>query len=298
MIFTNLWSTLRQTFSEWNDHEGPRLGAALAFYTILSLAPLVILVIGVVALAFGHSSAQAHIVSQVQGMIGADGANAVRSMIEHAQKPASSIFASIIGLITLLFGASGVVGELRSALNKIWDVNPAGRSGIVGLIKERFFSFGMVLAIGFLLLVSLVLSVALAVLGKFFGGILPMPEFVLSAIGFVISFAGISGLFALTFKYVPETTIAWKDVWLGAVATAFLFTIGKSLIGLYLSKAGVASAYGAAGSLIVVIVWVYYSSMIFYFGAEFTHVLAHPEPTKNREDTGELPVGSPIFGNR
>ncbi len=277
MIFTNLWSTMRQTFSAWNDHDAQRLAAALAFYTILSLAPLVILVIAVVALAFGHSSAQDHIISQVQGMIGPDGAIAVRTMIDHAQKPASSISALIIGVITLLFGASGVVGELRSALNTIWDVKPASPSGLAGLIKERFFSFGMVLATGFLLLVSLMLSAALAMLGKFFSGTLPMSELVLSAISFIISFAGISVLFALIFKYVPKTTIAWRDVWLGAIATAFLFTIGKSLIGLYLGKAGIASAYGAAGSLIGVVVWVYYSAMIFFFGAEFTYELAHPQ---------------------
>lgn len=277
MTFTNLWSTIRQTFSAWNDHDAQRLAAALAFYTILSLAPLVILVIAVVALAFGHSSAQARIMSQVQGMIGPDGASAVRSMIDHSQKPASSISASIIGVITLLFGASGVEGELRSALNKIWEVKPASPSGFVGLIKERFFSFGMVLATGFLLLVSLALSAALAVLGKFFGEALPMPEFVLSAISFLVSFAGISVLFALIFKYLPETTIVWKDAAMGAIATAFFFTIGKSLIGLYLGKAGVTSAYGAAGSVIAVVVWVYYSSMIFFFGAEFTHELAAPQ---------------------
>lgn len=266
---------LGQTFSAWNDHEAPRLGAALAFYTILSLAPLVILVIGVVALIFGHTTAQDQIIGQIQGMIGQDGANVIRTMIEHAQKPASGIFASILGVITLLFGATGVLSELRSALNIIWEVKPAGGSGIAWLLKDRFFSLGMVLAIGFLLLVSLVLGAALAALGKFFGGILPMPELVLSAINFAVSFAGVSILFALIYKYVPEANIAWEDVWIGAIATAFLFTVGEYLIGLYLGKAGVASAYGAAGSLVVLIVWVYYSSMIFFFGAEFTHVLAH-----------------------
>jgi membrane protein len=272
-IFKRLWSTLCQTFSAWSNHEGPRLGAALAFYAILSLAPLVILVIAVVALVLGHSNAQTQILSQVQGLIGSDGANAVRTVIEQAQKPTSGTFASIIGVVTLLFGASGVAGELRSALNKIWGVNSEAASGVVVLLKERFFSFGIVLAIGFLLLVSLMLSAALAALGKFFGGILPMPAFLLTSIDFIVSFAGISLLFALIFKYVPATKIAWKDLWTGAVVTAFLFTVGKSLIGLYLGTAGVGSAYGAAGSLIVVTVWVYYSSMIFYFGAEFTHVL-------------------------
>ncbi len=277
MIFTNLWSTVCRTFSAWKAHEAQRLAAALAFYTILSLAPLIILVIAVLALAFGHSSAQDQIISQVKGVVGLDGATAVRTMIEHAQRPASSISALIIGVMTLLFGASGVLGELRSALNIIWDVKPASSSGLAGLIKERLFSFGMVLATGFLLLISLVVSATLAGMGKFFGGSLPMPEIVLSAISFLISFAGTAILFALIFKYVPETTITWKDVRIGAIATAFFFTIGKSLIELYMGKAGVASAYGTAGSLIVVVVWVYYSSMIFFFGAEFTHELALPQ---------------------
>jgi membrane protein len=273
----DLLSTFRQTFIAWSDHEAPRLGAALAFYTVLSLAPLVILVIAVVAFVFGHFVAEDQIISQVQGMIGSDGADAIRTMIKHAQKPASGTFASSVGVITLLFGASGVFGELRSALNKIWEVKPDNDSGIWKLIKQRFLSVGMVLAIGFLLLVSLIISAGLAALGKFFAVLLPVPEVLLSTINFIVSFGAIAVLFALIFKYVPETTIGWKDVWEGAIATAFFFTIGKFLIGLYLGRAGVGSAYGAAGSIIVVIVWIYYSSMIFFFGAELTHVLAHPK---------------------
>jgi membrane protein len=276
-MFKGLWSALCQTFVAWSDHEGPRLGAALAFYTILSLAPFVIFVIAIVALVVGHSNAQAQITGQVQGLIGPVGANAVRTVIEQAQKPTSGTFASIIGVVTLLFGASGVAGELRSALNKIWDVKSEDGGGIAGSLRDRFFSFGIVLAIGFLLLVSLMLSAALAALAAFFGGFLPMPVFLLTSIDFIVSFVGISVLFALIFKYVPTTQIAWKNVWTGAVVTAFLFTVGKSLIGLYLGTASVGTAYGAAGSLIVVTVWVYYSAMIFYFGAEFTHVHAHPQ---------------------
>jgi membrane protein len=170
----------------------------------LSLAPLVVLVIAVVALAFGRSAAEDQILSQVRGMIGSEGADAVRSMIEHAAKPTSGAMASIIGVITLLFGASGVFGELRSALNTIWDVKPQSRSGLMGMIKEQFFSVGMVLAIGFLLLVSLLLSAALAALGKFFVGVLPVPEMLLSILSFLVSFVGIAILFALIFKYVPE----------------------------------------------------------------------------------------------
>jgi membrane protein len=229
---------------------------------------------GIAALVFGHSDAQQRILNQVQGVAGTDASDAIRAVIEHAQKPASGIFASVLGIATLLFGASGVFGELREALNRMWDVKPKSDGGIGEIIRERFFSFGMVLAIGFLLLVSLVVSAGLAATGKFFSGILPLPESVLGAINFFLSVAGISILFALIFKYVPETGIDWKDVWTGAIATAFLFTIGKSLIALYLGKAGIASSYGAAGSLMGIIVWIYYSSMIFFFGAEFTHVLA------------------------
>ena len=269
MNYKTIWPILRQTFFAWDEHEAPRLGAALAFYTILSLAPLVILVIAIVAFVFGHSTAQNQLLGQVDSMIGRQGSDAVKAMIEQAQKPVSGTFASIIGVITLLFGASGVFGEL----NKMWDVKPTSAGGLWETIRQRFFSFGMVLAVGFLLLVSLVTSAALAALGKFFGGLLPMPEFVLNAINFVLSLAGTSVVFALIFRYVPEAKIAWKGIWIGAAVTALLFTIGKFLIGLYLGKAAVGSAYGAAGSLIVVIVWVYYSAMIFLFGAEFTRVL-------------------------
>ncbi len=221
----------------------------------------------------GHSTAQNQILGQVQGMIGPQGAEAVKQMIEHGQKASSGAVASILGVLTLLFGASGVFGELRESLNKMWDVEPENAGGVWGTIKQRFFSFGMVLAVGFLLLVSLLISAALAALGKFFGGLLPMPGFVLNAIDFTISLGAIAVLFALIFRYVPATRAAWRSVWIGAVVTALFFTIGKFLIGIYLGKAAVGSAYGAAGSLVVVIVWVYYSAMIFLFGAEFTHVL-------------------------
>jgi membrane protein len=273
MNYKSLWPLVRQSFSAWNEHEAPRLGAALAFYTILSMAPLVILAIAILALFFGHSKADSHLLGQVHSMVGQQGSDAVKGMIEQAQKPASGAFASIIGVITLLFGASGVFVELRSALNKIWEVKPATGTGLWGMVREGFFSFGMMLAVGFLLLASLVISAGLAALGKFFGGLLPLPEFVLSVINLIVSLAGTAVLFALIFRYVPETKAPWRAVWIGAAITALLFTMGKFLIGFYLGKAALGSAYGAAGSLVVVIVWVYYSAMIFLFGAEFTHEL-------------------------
>ncbi len=271
--FRTLWSLLTRTFSAWSGHEAPRLGAAIAFYTILSMAPLVILVIAIVALIYGHSTAQAHLLSQVDSMIGKEGSDAVNAMIQHGQKPASGVISSVLGIVTLLFGASGVFGELRAALNTMWDVKPDTKGGIWATIKDRFFSFGMVLAVGFLLLVSLLVSTVLAALGKFLSGVLPLPALALGALNVAVSLVGIAVLFALIFRYVPAAKVAWKNAWIGAAVTAALFTLGKSLIGLYLGKAAVGSAYGAAGSLVVVVVWVYYSAMIFLFGAEFTHEL-------------------------
>lgn len=256
------------------------MGAALAFYTILSLAPLVIIMVAILALAFGRSTAEDQLLNEVQGVIGREGSDAVRAMLEHAQKPASGTFGSILGLATLLFAASGVFAELRAALNRIWAVKVQSATGIWEMVRDRIFSFGMVLAIGFLLLVSLVLSAALAAVGKFFSGLLPMPEAALSTFNFLISFVAIAFLFMLIFRYVPERKNAWKDVWMGAIATAFLFDLGKLAIGVYLGKAAVGSAYGAAGSVIVLIVWVYYSAMIFFFGAEFTHEWARPQGNK------------------
>jgi membrane protein len=270
MNYKNTWTIFRQTFSAWSKREAPTLGAALAFYTILSLAPLVVLVVSIVAIVFGRSTAQNDLLGQVKSLIGPQGSEAVKAIIQHAQKPAAGAFASVIGVVTLLFGASGVFSQLRSALNKIWDIQPKNAGGLWGTIKQNVFSFGMVLAVGFLLMVSLVVSAALAAIGKYFGGLLPMPEVVLHLVNLIISFAGISVLFALIFRYVPDTRMPWKDLWVGSMVTALLFSAGKFLIGLYLGKAAVGSAYGAAGSLVAVLVWVYYSAMIFLFGAEYT----------------------------
>jgi membrane protein len=271
MSAKTLFQILKTTFASWNRHEAPRLGAALAFYTILSLSPLVIIILALAGLIFSRSTAQAHILSQVQGMIGPDGGKAVESMLANAQRPAAGILGTIIGLLSLLFGASGVFTELRSALNLIWEVTPEKTSGVVGLLRERFFSFGMVLSIGFLLLVSLVVSTVLAAIGKFFGGLLPVPSPLVAVFNFFLSYLGVAVLFGLIFRLVPEAKVRWRNVWLGALVTALFFSIGKTLIGLYLGKSSVGSAYGAAGSVIVVIVWVYYSAQIFFFGAEFTH---------------------------
>ena len=265
-------SLLKQAFAKWSEHKAPRLGASVAFYSILSFAPLLILITAMIALIFGQANAQGSLVNEARQLIGEHGAETVESLLKNAQKPSSGIFASIVAFATLLFGASGVFTELREALNIMWEVPEPPTSGFFGMIKQRLFSFGMVLSVGFLLLVSLVLSAGLAYLGKAFGAFLPMPAFVLQVINFLVSFFVIGLLFALMFKYVPNAKVPWRDAVLGAICTAFLFTIGKLLLGIYLGKASVGSTYGAAGSLVAVVVWIYYSAQIFFFGAEFTHV--------------------------
>ena len=270
----SLVGPLHQTVVSWLGHEGPRLAASLSFYSLLSLAPLVILTIAMASLAFGRSEAQAVLIEQVRNLMGGDGASAVQMVMEHGKEPHASGVASLIGIIILLLGASSVFGELQSALNKIWDVKVREDTSLVSLIESRLVSFALVLGFGFLLLVSLVFSAALAAFGRVFSAHLSLPTGLLAATNGVVSFAGIFVLIALILRYVPDVRLRWQDVWQGALATALLFIIGKALLGLYLGKTAVASAYGAAGSLIVVILWVYYSAMIFYFGAEFTRVCA------------------------
>ncbi len=280
---------LKDTYNKWSDHEAPRLGASVAFYTLLSFAPLLILIAAVIALVFTKDAAHKALVDQARQMIGDRGASTVESLLANAQKPSSGILASIVAFVTLLFGASSVFTELHYALNLIWDAKPQASSGWMDMIKDRLFSFGMVLSIGFLLLASLILSAGLAFVGKFFGQLVPIPPAVLEAVNFVVSFVVITVLFGLMFKFVPAVHIAWRDVIIGAIGTALLFTIGKFLLGLYLGKASVGSAYGAAGSLVAIIVWVYYSAQIFFFGAEFTRVYAdahypnQPQPNTQRQ---------------
>ncbi len=275
---------LKGSYADWTEDEATRLGASLAYYTVLSIAPLLIVVIAVIGLVFGQEAARGQVVEQMRGMVGQDAARSIQEMIQAAQKPKTGTIATILGIITLILAASGVVAELKSSLNKIWEVKAPAASGILGIARERLFSFAMVLAIGFLLLVSLGVSAALAGLGKFFGGFLPAPEAVLHAGNFVLSFIVITALFAMIYKFLPDAKVEWHDVWRGATATALLFVIGKFILGLYLGKAGVASAYGAAGSLVVLLVWVYYSAQIFFFGAEFTQVYANTYGSKIRAE--------------
>lgn len=269
-----VWALLKQTYSEWSQHQAPRLGAALAYYTVLSMAPLIIVVIAVIGLAFGRQAAEGQIMSQIQGLVGRTGAEAIQTVVANSSKPSTGIIATIVGLITLFFGASGVFTELRDSLNLIWEVPKKPDEGIWSMIRSRFLSFGMVLAVGFVLLVSLVVSAGISAAGAFMNGLLPVPAWVLQAVNMLFSLVVFTGVFALIYKFLPDEGITWRDTLFGAGFTSVLFTIGKFLIGLYLGQASITSAYGAAGSLVIVLIWVYYSAQIFFFGAEFTHVFA------------------------
>ncbi len=269
------WAALlRETFDRWNDHQAIRLSAAVAFYTLLSIAPLLIFVTAIIAIFLSKQAAQVSLISEANSIVGSRGGELVRGLLANGNYRSSGVFPSVIALITLLFGASGVFSELRDAMNTIWDAKPKGPTGWQGMIVQRLFSFGMVLSVGFLLLVSLLLSTALSFVGKYFGSLVPVPAGLLELANFLFSFAIVTFLFGLIFKFVPAVKISWRDVIVGAVGTALLFTIGKFFLGLYLGKASVGSAYGAAGSVVALIVWVYYSAQIFFFGAEFTRIYA------------------------
>lgn len=276
----SLWSLARQSFSEWSDDYAPSMGAALAYYTIFSIAPLLIIAIAVAGFFFGAEAARGEIFIQLRGLIGDAGASAIEGMVKSASQTGGGTFAAVAGVVTLLLGATSVFGELQTDLDRIWDSPPPKESGIIGLIRGRLLSFGMVLGLGFLLLVSLILTAALSALGHFWGDALPGGEILLQVVNFVIGFVVITGLFAMIYKLLPRCPIGWKDVWIGAIVTSLLFSLGKLLIGLYLGKSSVTSSFGAAGSLVVVLLWVYYSSQIFLLGAEFTRAYAYRHGTR------------------
>ena len=262
---------LATTFEKWSGHNAPRLGAALAYYMLLSMAPLLILSVTICGLVFSESTAQQQILGQVRQLAGAAGERVITNLIQNVTSPKSGIVATVFALITLLVGSSGVFLELRDSLNTIWEAPKQQGSAIRVLVWQRLISFGMVLALGFLLLVSLVLSAAIGVIEKFFFDVIPVNIVTLSQIAnFIIPLAAITILFALIFKFVPDVPIAWHDVGIGAFVTAVMFSIGKMLLGYYLGTVGVGSTYGAAGSLVAFVVWVYYSAQIFFFGAIFT----------------------------
>lgn len=269
-----LLNLLKQSFQEWQDDKVSQLAAALAYYTIFSLTPLLVLAIAIAGAVFGEEAARGEIVGQIQGLVGTSGAEAIETALKNADRPEISSIASLISIGVLLFGASGVFAQLQEALNAVWNVRAKPSLGIWGFIRKRLLSFSMVLAIGFLLLVSLVLSAALSAISHINFNLLPGVDFVWQLVNFALSFGLVTLLFALIYKYLPDVKIAWGDVWVGATITALLFSFGKYILGLYIGQGSFGSAYGAAGSLVIILAWVYYSAQILLFGAEFTQVFA------------------------
>jgi len=283
-------SLVAETIKEWQKDQAARLAAALAYYATFSLAPLLVLVLAIAGLVGGRDAAQGLVMAQIQDLVGEEGKEFVQSMIENAAATPTGVTASILGSITLLVGALGAFNELQNALDRIWDVEPKPITRwslrVQRFIFKRLLSFSMVLGIGFLLLISLVISAALSALSEYLGRIPLFSELMLQMLHLIISLGLITFLFAMIFKFIPDVEIRWRNVWLGAAITAILFTIGKTLIGIYLGQAEVSSTFGAAGSLAVLMIWVYYSSQILFLGAEFTQVFTkrsgeRPPPDEN-----------------
>lgn len=264
-------SLLKDAYAGWSKHAVSRLAASLAYYAILSLAPLVVIVIGIAGLIFGAGAARQGLLTQVEALVGPEGAQMVGTMISHGSTLTGDAVTGLVGVLTLLFGASGVFVELHESLDKVWEVRIKGGQGFWTMLRERFLSFGMVLVIGFLLLISLVLSSGLAAMGNLFGH---LPALVSQGINFLLSVVVITLLFAAIYRFLPSERLPWSDLWVGSMGTSIAFVIGKFLLGFYLGRASVGSSYGAAGSLVLLLVWIYYAAQIFFFGAEFTRAHA------------------------
>jgi membrane protein len=275
--FKDWGGLIQQTFSEWNNDNAQRLGASLAFFTLLSLAPLVVVIVAVGAAVFGHQAAEGEFAWEIRDLVGPVGAQAIQEMIRAAYKPQAGTVATILSVLILVFGATSVAAELHEALNIIWHV-PVKRgklsSRIADFLQERFLSLMLVLGAGFVLVVSLIWSAWIAAMGRFFGSFLSVPESVLHLATFAVSFVATTLVFAAIYKFVPDVPLKWSDVIVGACFSSLVFVIGKQLLALYLGKVGLGSAYGAAGSLVTVLVWVYYSAQLFFLGAEFTKIFA------------------------
>lgn len=271
-----IFRLLREAGAEWSADKVSVMAAALAYYTVFSIAPLLVIVLAIAGTVFDQASAREELIQQIQGLVGQDGGEVVRIILENASDPANNggRVASLIGLALLLFGASGVFVQLQDALNSVWNVSPKKGRGVWNFLRKRIISFLLILGVGFLLLLSLVVSAVLAGLDSYTDSLFPGFDQLLQLFNLIISFGVITLLFALIYKYVPDVKIAWKDVWVGAIITSTLFIIGRSLIGIYLGNRSFASTYGAAGSFIVLLAWIYYSVQILFFGAEITQVYA------------------------
>ena len=296
------WALVKSAASAWLDDYAPSMGAALSYYTIFSLAPLLLIVMSIAGLVFGDEAVRGEIFGQLRGMMGPEASLAVEGLLVSASKPAESIVATIIGIVIVLIGATSVFGELQDALDRIWRAPARAKSsGWWNLLRTRLLSFGMILGIAFLLMVSLVMGAVIAALGKWWGGVFGGWETLAQIVNLLVGFALTTAVFAMIYKLMPRAKVHWHDVWLGAVVTSLLFTVGKFLIGFYVGTSGVASSFGAAGSLVVILVWVYYSAQIFLIGAEFTWVYANtfgsasalPQSVENASAAaGDIPTRS------
>jgi membrane protein len=287
MDIERVWELVKATFSSWLNDYAPSMGAALAYYTLFSIAPLLLIVISTAGLVFGEQAVRGEIFDQLRGLMGEQGAQAVQTLLESVSQPEKSAAGTIIGTVLLLVGATTVFGELQDAFDRIWRAPVKEETGWWKVLRGRLLSFGVILGIGFLLIVSLVFSAALAALGKWWGPYFPGLEVLAIAVNFIFSFALMTAMFAMLYKFMPRVKIAWKDVWAGATVTALLFAVGKLLIGLYIGKSAISSGYGAAGSLVVVLVWVYYSAQIFLLGAEFTRIYSHSHGSRKEQAAPE-----------
>lgn len=274
---TYLWRVYRVLIDSgkaWIAHRGASKGAALAFYTLFSMTPILILAIAVAGYFFGAEAAQGEIIAQLQGLVGPNGAQAIQAVLAAARDPASGLVAAFVSGVLLLVGATSVFTELKNSLDDLWGIEQPRQSGIMTLLRTRILSFGIILVLAFLLLISLIVSAALAVLARYAGDVWSSSAPALVTLSSFISFSVIACLFAVIYKMLPNVKLAWRDVWTGALVTASLFSLGKYVIGLYLGNSAVASGFGAAGSVIALLLWVYYSAQIFFLGAEFTRQYA------------------------
>jgi membrane protein len=278
---TQIWELVKDAGRAWNEDRAPRMGAALAYYAVFSLAPLLIIAIGIAGAVRGEQAARGEIVDQIEQTVGKPAAEAIQGMLKSAWDANGSTLPTIVGFAVLLFGASGVFVELHDALNTIWKVPPKPGQGFLQLLRERLLSFTVVLGTGFLLLVSLIVSAALSALNHVLTpDALPGGFYLWQGVNVLVSLCFITLLFGMIFKLLPDTPVAWRDVWVSAALTALLFTGGKYLLGLYIGKSGVTSTFGAAGSLVLILLWVYYSSQILLFGAEFAYAYARRRGSK------------------
>lgn len=265
---------LKQAGKDWMDDGAMTLASSVAYYTVFSMAPLLIIAIAIAGAIFGEEAARGEIVEQIQNLVGEQGAQFIETAVENADKPRISSWASVISIAVLLIGASGVFIQLQNALNIVWDVTVKPDAGIMNFIRKRLLSFSAVLGIGFLLLVSLLASALLSGMSKYMSDLLPGADWIWQLVNNLVSFGFITLMFALMFRYLPDVNIKWSDVWIGALITTALFILGKHLLGLYLGQSSFGSTYGAAGSLVIFLAWVYYSAQILFFGAEFTQAYA------------------------